>query len=145
MLYAPGDSRTLLEPPAELALDVRRVRLVASDGVRLVAGPCRWTRGHGYWLLICHGNAGNISEFGRPTTTPAFAALGLSLFAFDYRGYGESEGMPSEAGLYRDADAAYRYLRDSLRRPARADRASSATRSARRWRSSWRAGCRRPD
>ena len=41
-------------------------------------------------------------------------ALGLNLLAFDYRGYGESEGAPSEAGLYRDADAAYRYLRDTL-------------------------------
>ena len=36
--------------------------------------------------------------------------LGLNLLAFDYRGYGESGGTPSEAGLYRDADAAYRYL-----------------------------------
>jgi uncharacterized protein len=36
--------------------------------------------------------------------------LGLNLLAFDYRGYGESGGVPSEAGLYRDADAAYRYL-----------------------------------
>jgi fermentation-respiration switch protein FrsA (DUF1100 family) len=44
--------------------------------------------------------------------------LGLSLFAFDYRGYGESEGFPTEEGLYRDADAAYRYLRDTLNVPA---------------------------
>ena len=48
------------------------------------------------------------------STTPGCATLGLSLFAFDYRGYGESEGVPSEEGLYRDADAAYRYLRDTL-------------------------------
>ena len=73
--------------------------------------------GPGYWLLICHGNAGNLSEAGRPYHYAGLRALGLSLFAFDYRGYGESEGMPSEAGLYRDADAAYRYLRDSLAVP----------------------------
>jgi hypothetical protein len=74
--------------------------------------------GSGYWLLICHGNAGNISEAGRPFHYAGLRALGLSLFAFDYRGYGESEGVPTEQGLYRDADAAYRYLRDTLEVPA---------------------------
>ncbi len=117
MLYVPGGSRTLLDPPAELDLGVRRVELAASDGVRLVSWAMPADSGPGYWLLICHGNAGNISDVGRPYHYAALRALGLSLFAFDYRGYGESEGMPSEAGLYLDADAAYRYLRDSLAVP----------------------------
>jgi fermentation-respiration switch protein FrsA (DUF1100 family) len=38
----------------------------------------------------------------------------VNLLAYDYRGFGESEGMPSEAGVYADAEAAYRYLTDSL-------------------------------
>jgi uncharacterized protein len=63
---------------------------------------------------MCHGNAGNISEAGRPYHYAGLRELGLSLFAFDYRGYGESEGAPTEDGLYRDADAAYRYLRDTI-------------------------------
>ncbi len=74
--------------------------------------------GAGFWLLICHGNAGNISEAGRPSHYAGLRALGLSLFAFDYRGYGESAGAPSEEGLYRDAEAAYHYLRDSIGVPA---------------------------
>jgi fermentation-respiration switch protein FrsA (DUF1100 family) len=114
MLYVPGGNRTLLDPPAELDLDVRRVAVTASDGVRLVSWAMPVNEGSGYWLLICHGNGGNISEAGRPYHYAGLRALGLSLFAFDYRGYGESEGAPSEVGLYRDADAAYRYLRDSL-------------------------------
>jgi fermentation-respiration switch protein FrsA (DUF1100 family) len=117
MLYVPGGSRTLLPPPAELGLDVRRVELTASDGVRLVSWVMPADSGPGYWLLICHGNAGNISEAGRPYHYAGLRAQGLSLFAFDYRGYGESEGAPTEQGLYRDADAAYRYLRDTLRVP----------------------------
>ena len=117
MLYVPGGSRTLLDPPPELDLGVQRVRLVASDGVRLVSWAMPADSGSGYWLLICHGNAGNISEVGRPYHYAGLRALGLSLFAFDYRGYGESEGMPSEEGLYRDADAAYRYLRDTMAVP----------------------------
>jgi fermentation-respiration switch protein FrsA (DUF1100 family) len=114
LLYAPGASRTLLDPPPALGLDVRRVTVTASDGVRLVSWAMPVAAGTGYWLLICHGNAGNLSEFGRPDHYAGLRAAGLSLFAFDYRGYGESEGVPTEAGLYLDADAAYHYLRDSL-------------------------------
>ncbi len=36
--------------------------------------------------------------------------LGVSVFIFDYRGYGQSEGTPSERGLYRDAEAALRWV-----------------------------------
>jgi fermentation-respiration switch protein FrsA (DUF1100 family) len=118
MLYVPGGSRALLDPPAELALGVRRVRLTAADGVRLVSWAMPADSGEGQWLLICHGNAGNISDVGRPYHYAGLRALGLSLFAFDYRGYGESEGRPTEQGLYLDADAAYHYLRDSLGVPA---------------------------
>jgi fermentation-respiration switch protein FrsA (DUF1100 family) len=117
MLYVPGGSRTLLDPPADLDLGVRRVTITASDGVRLVSWAMPLADGSGYWLLICHGNAGNISEAGRPYHYAGLRALGLSLLAFDYRGYGESEGAPSEDGLYRDADAAYHYLRDTLQVP----------------------------
>jgi hypothetical protein len=114
LLYLPGGSRTLLEPPPALGLDVRKVQLTASDGVRLVSWAMPAEGGSGHWLLICHGNAGNISEAGRPYHYAGLRGLGLSLFAFDYRGYGESGGAPTEQGLYRDAEAAYRYLRDSL-------------------------------
>ncbi len=118
MLYVPGAARTLLDPPAELALDVRKVTVTASDGVRLVSWAMPVQDGAGYWLLICHGNAGNISEAGRPYHYAGLRALGVSLLAFDYRGYGESEGAPTEEGLYLDAEAAYYYLRDSLGVPA---------------------------
>ena len=39
-----------------------------------------------------------------------FYDLGLNVFIFDYRGYGKSEGKPSEAGIYLDAQGAYDYL-----------------------------------
>lgn len=118
MLYVPGGGRTLLDPPADLALAVRKVTVTAADGVRLVSWAMPVDGGSGQWLLICHGNAGNISEAGRPYHYAGLRALGLSLFALDYRGYGESDGAPSEEGLYLDAEAAYHYLRDSLGVPA---------------------------
>ncbi len=58
--------------------------------------------------LVCHGNGGNISyglELCRALLTP-----GLSVFLFDYRGYGRSTGHPSEEGTYVDAQAAHHWL-----------------------------------
>ena len=55
-------------------------------------------------LLWCHGNAGNMTH--RLENLRALYRLGLSVFLFDYRGYGKSQGRPSEEGLYRDALAA---------------------------------------
>jgi fermentation-respiration switch protein FrsA (DUF1100 family) len=118
LIYAPGPSTHLTPPPAELGLAPERVTFASADGVRLVAWLIRAPHGgSGRWLLICHGNGGNLSEAGRPFHYAGLRALGLNLLAFDYRGYGESGGAPSEPGLYRDADAAWRYLIDTLRVP----------------------------
>ena len=59
-------------------------------------------------LLWCHGNAGNIIH--RLENLAELYRIGLSVFIFDYRGYGRSEGKPSEEGFYQDALAAYSYL-----------------------------------
>ena len=119
LIYAPGPSTRLTPPPAELGLAPERLEFPSTDGVRLVGWLMRApTDTAGRWLLICHGNGGNLSEAGRPSHYAGLRALGLNLLAFDYRGYGESGGTPSEAGLYRDADAAWGYLTGSLRVPA---------------------------
>ena len=119
LIYFPGNQRALIPPPSWLGLPVERVEIPTEDRVKLVG----WvipapSDSSGLWLLICHGNAGNLSEFDRPVHYAGLHRLGLSLLAFDYRGYGESGGVPSEQGLYHDADAAYRYLRESRGVPA---------------------------
>ena len=63
-------------------------------------------------ILFCHGNSGNISH--RIETIKIFHRLGLNTFIFDYRGFGESEGSPGEEGTYRDAEAAWNYLTETL-------------------------------
>lgn len=56
------------------------------------------------WLLIlAHGNAGNISH--RQSLYQTWLHLGFNVLSFDYRGYGKSEGRPSEAGTYEDLRA----------------------------------------
>jgi uncharacterized protein len=119
LIYFPGSERSLTLPPAALQLPVERAELTTADDVKLVGWVMPAANGaSGFWLLVCHGNAGNLSQFDRPAHYAALRQLGLNLFAFDYRGYGESGGMPSEHGLYRDADAAYRYLREERGVPA---------------------------
>ena len=69
-------------------------------------------------LLWCHGNAGNIIH--RLDNLAELYRLGLSVFLFDYRGYGRSRGSPSEEGLYQDALGAYTYVTGTRRiRPDR--------------------------
>ncbi len=78
---------------------------------------------HGWWLpsdtpetlLWCHGNAGNVTH--RLDLFQYLAALDIQILLFDYRGYGKSEGQPNEEGLYRDAEAAYRFLTEDRNIP----------------------------
>lgn len=58
--------------------------------------------------LFLHGNAGNVTH--RAAAMREIAAAGNAVLVPDYRGYGRSNGRPTEQGLYRDADAAYEWL-----------------------------------
>ena len=107
MLYladVPGRSLTLT--PTDAGMDYQDVSIETADGVTLhgwfIAGRTSQV------LLFFHGNAGNISH--RLDSIRQFRDLGLSVFIVDYRGYGQSEGRTTEKGIYRDADAAWRYL-----------------------------------
>ena len=106
-IYFPLRYPAGFEPPEKYGLRVEEVWLRAEDNVRLNA----WylpSPSASKVLLVFHGNATNLG-----TDLPRlqfFARLGVSLFEVDYRGYGKSEGSPDEAGLYRDANAAYQYL-----------------------------------
>lgn len=62
----------------------------------------------GRTVLFCHGNAGNISH--RLQTVRFFLDLSADVLLFDYRGYGRSDGTPTEDNVYADALAAYRWL-----------------------------------
>ncbi len=68
-------------------------------------------------LLFCHGNAGNISH--RVHNLVLLNRIGISVLIFDYPGFGRSGGRPLEAGVYKSAHAAYRYLKDERGVPDR--------------------------
>jgi len=106
------DERALRPPPEVLALRQETVSYPSTDGVTISAWviPAPESRPSDMWLLICHGNLGNIGYGARPQFYAAMREVGLNLLAFDYRGYGESTGAPDELGLYDDATASYAYL-----------------------------------
>lgn len=116
LIYLPDiGGREITATPRDIGLKYESVTLVAGDGVRLHGWfvPAKSERGV---LLFFHGNAGNISH--RLGSLEIFNRLGLSILIFDYRGYGQSEGAPSEQGTYRDAEAAWRYLIEKRDIPA---------------------------
>jgi fermentation-respiration switch protein FrsA (DUF1100 family) len=116
LVFHPAE-RVVEEPPAEFGLHHRSVTYASDDGTRLNAWivPSGQADSTGYWLLVCHGNYGNIGYGGRPRFYSFARDIGLNVLAFDYRGFGASAGEPDEAGLYADALASYHYLTDSLR------------------------------
>jgi fermentation-respiration switch protein FrsA (DUF1100 family) len=65
-----------------------------------------------YTILFSHGNAEDIGD-DRPLLEE-FRDSGFSVFAYDYHGYGTSEGRPGEQNSYMDVDAAYEYLTQTL-------------------------------
>jgi len=105
MVFFP--TRSINETPRNWGLKYEDVFLRTADNIQL----------HGWYiphpnakltLLFFHGNAGNITHRG--DSIKIFHRLGFNVFIPDYRGYGRSEGKPSEIGVYEDAHSAWHYL-----------------------------------
>jgi len=113
LIYYP--SRSIYYTPSDAGLNYRDIELKTKDNLALHAWyvPNDSARAT---VIFCHGNAGNIS--GRLETIRTLHRLGLNVLIFDYRGYGKSEGRPSEKGTYRDAEAAWEYVTKNLEIPA---------------------------
>ena len=109
-VYHPD--RNLIATGEELGRPLEDFFVQTSDGVKVNGwffppADASSSRG-GLAFLICHGNAGNISH--RLELCRLLLSTGASALVFDYRGYGRSQGRPSEEGTYLDAQAAYNWL-----------------------------------
>lgn len=89
--------------PEQHGLVLEDVHFRSEDGTPL----------HGWWIphqdavmtvVYCHGNSGNIAE--RVDVFRQLLRLKVNIFAFDYRGFGRSDGTPTEVGVYSDVRAA---------------------------------------
>ncbi|MDA1129566.1 MAG: alpha/beta hydrolase [Chloroflexi bacterium] len=99
----------LLYTPSDVGLEYEDVRFQTADGLTLqgwfIPGE---PESELTWLLF-HGNGGNLGH-RVDELSQAHHRTGDNIFIFDYRGYGESEGKPSEQGTYLDSRAAVQYL-----------------------------------
>ncbi len=105
LLYHPGAPPT--RNPGELGLEWREVPLTTEDGEQLGAWLVEAEAPLGC-ILVSHGNGGSLQH--RLKLAKTLVEMGFSCLLYDYRGYGESSGSPSEAGTYSDGTAAYEWL-----------------------------------
>lgn len=98
--------------PRDVGLDYQNIEFSARDGIRL----------HGWFvphsearstLIWFHGNAGNIAHRVENLKL-LHDKVKVNVFIFDYRGYGRSQGQPSEAGTYLDGEAALAFAFERL-------------------------------
>ncbi len=105
LIYHPG--RTVYSTPCDAGLKYEAITLTTRDGIKIQSWWVPSSGAH-YTVLFCHGNAGTLAS--RVETARIWHELGCNILLFDYRGYGQSKGKPSEKGTYRDAEAAWEWL-----------------------------------
>ena len=113
-IYFQADSMIFLPQPSSYQDTNEIIKLISEDGTKLSAIHLLNPNAK-YTILFAHGNASDLG-----TIQPRLEDLeniGFSVFAYDYRGYGTSEGKPSEKNAYKDIDTAYNYLTQELKIP----------------------------
>lgn len=110
----PSDNPEGFRSPADCGLAYEDVNLKTADGLRIHAWFIRAASNSAAapTVLFCHANAGNIG-LRIPNFAHIVEKLHANILALDYRGYGLSEGSPSEEGLIEDALSAWKWLREA--------------------------------
>lgn len=103
--------KEVLVYPSSVSIPFNDVYITTEDNVKINGWFIENPKAK-YTLLFFHGNAGNIGD--RIDKLQFLYQTGLNIFIIDYRGFGKSQGRPSESGFYRDAFAAYDYLLNTL-------------------------------
>lgn len=113
-VFFRADSMIFLPQPATYQDNPSILKLPVTDQQKISAVHLPNPRAE-YTILYIHGNAEDIGDI-----KPVLERLnkwGFSIFAYDYRGYGTSDGKPGELNAYKDAEAAYTYLTQKLQVP----------------------------
>jgi fermentation-respiration switch protein FrsA (DUF1100 family) len=115
------ESAIVFAPPHELGArrpsgPFEQVDLLRDDGMRQFGWVMRSTQGADTrpWILYLHGNSSTIAHRMNIVHYDHLRALGLNVFAPEYRGFGGLDGVPTERSLDHDARVAYDYVRSRL-------------------------------
>ncbi len=109
-----ADGMIFQPQPASYVDDDSIIKLRTENGQKISARHHKNQTAQ-YTILFSHGNAEDIG-----TAEPFLKEIqkaGFAVMAYDYRGYGTSEGTPSEENSYQDIEAAYNYLAKDLKIP----------------------------
>ena len=112
--YFFADRLVFRPHPASYREDGRFLRIPTADGIRVAALYLPNSQAR-YTVLFSHGNAEDLGD--NLDFLAGVHQAGFAVLAWDYRGYGASEGAPSEKTLYTDEQAVYDYLVRELKTP----------------------------
>ncbi|GCL39664.1 hypothetical protein SR1949_47920 [Sphaerospermopsis reniformis] len=106
-VYFRADSMIFLPQPSsyEDTKDIIKLKTRENQQISAVYLPNPTAK---YTILYVHGNAEDLGHIR--ATLKKIRDVGFSVFAYDYRGYGTSQGTPTENAAYQDIDTAYNYL-----------------------------------
>ncbi len=106
LLYHPSDNQF---SPQAYKLPMEEVEMVTEDGTKLVSWYAKPKEDTKPVFVFFHGNAGHLGM--RKADYWGLVKKGYGVFALSYRGFGKSEGSPSEEGIYDDAQTAVLWLK----------------------------------
>lgn len=109
--YFFTDRIIFLPQPSSYEDSNRILKLSTRDGAKISAVYLPNPQAK-FTILYSHGNAEDLGDI--QFVLDELRNLGFAVFAYDYRGYGTSQGKPTEATTYKDIDAAYNYLTQKL-------------------------------
>lgn len=99
--------KLIFQPQPAFFLEDRTLKLTTPNGEKIAARFYANPNAE-YTILFSHGNAEDV--FGSSLFFEELSRAGFNVLAYDYRGYGTSDGAPSEQNAYEDAETAYDYL-----------------------------------
>ena len=98
--------------PEKLPPSAQEVTIPTSDGIKIQGIYFKRDNNPGRVIIYFHGNAGNL--YHRIDESVMLMKSGWDVLLIGYRGYGKSEGSPSEKGVYKDGEAALNYAAETL-------------------------------
>ncbi|MEH2037864.1 alpha/beta hydrolase [Nostoc sp.] len=113
-VYFRADSMIFLSQPSSYQDDPTILKLRSGKDTNISATYLLNTQAK-YTILYSHGNSEDLGDIKQ--ILEKLQAWGFSVFAFDYRGYGTSQGKPTESHAYEDINSAYNYLTQNLKIP----------------------------
>ncbi len=111
IIYTQVEKLIFLPPPSTYQDTEEIIKLISEDGTKLSAIHLLNPDAK-YTIIYAHGNASDLGMI-KPKLEQ-LQDIGFSVLGYDYRGYGTSEGKPSEKNAYKDIDTAYNYLTQEL-------------------------------